>query len=244
MKNLALFLIVVISFICCKKDDGSEEEKPSFECAVYKAIKLPLVGDSINYNIDTTTFKLVLSGGKDFAWSFTGLKIQDSAKTYYLDTAGLKYSSSFPSAKYTSTIHNELVYIGLTSSGLEVQGAVIHIADTTFVAVYDTKYNQIDFPLNYLDENSDTYRYDETKINLQILVEGDKKSADSVVLSRNGIITKTVDGCGTLIMPNETYEVLRIYKEETVADTVIAHVFAGFGTKEFIIIEFYKTFVF
>ena len=79
------------------------------------------------------------------------------------------------------------------------------------------------------------------------MVDGDKKSADSLVLSRNGIITKSVDGCGTLTMPTATYEVLRIYKEETVADTVIAHVFFGFGTKEFIIVEketIYKTYEF
>ena len=247
MKTLPFFLIVVIGFVSCKKDGGSEDEAPSLECAVYNAITLPEVGDSINYNIDTTTFKSFLNGGKDVAWSFTGLKIQDSTKTHYIDTTGLKYSSYFPSAKFVSTINNELAYLGLTSNGLEVQGAVINVADTNFVAVYDSKYNQIDFPLNYLDEKSDKYSYDETNYNLQILVGGDKKSADSVVLSRNGTITKIVDGCGTLKMPNATYEVLRIYKEETVADTVIAHVFFGFGTKEFIIVEketIYKTYEF
>ena len=237
MKNLALFLIVVISFVSCKKDASSEDETPSFECAVYNGITLPKVGDSINYNVDTTTFKSILNGGKGVAWNFTGLKIQDAAKTHYIDTAALKYSSYFPSAKYTSTINNELVYVGLTSTGLEVQGAVISVADTNFIAVYDKKYNQIDFPLNYLDEKSSAYSYDETKYNLQIVVDGDKSSADSLVLSRNGIVNMIVDGCGTLTMPNATYEVLRIYKEETVADTVVAHVFAGFGTKKFIIVE-------
>lgn len=247
MKNFALFLIVVISFVSCKKDASSEDEPPSFECAVYNGITLPQVGDSTNYNVDTTTFKSSLNGGKDVAWNFTGLKIQAAAKTHYIDIAGLKYSSHFPSAKYTSTINDELVYIGSTPTGLEVQGAVITVADTNFIAVYDKKYNQIDFPLNYLDEKSSAYSYDETKYNLQIVVDGDKSSADSLVLSRNGIVNMIVDGCGTLTMPNATYEVLRIYKEETVADTVVAHLFAGFGTKKVIIVEketIYKTYEF
>tara|TARA_B110000211_G_C14079935_1_gene554042 strand:- start:2292 stop:3116 length:825 start_codon:yes stop_codon:yes gene_type:complete len=247
MRNLTLFLIVVISFVGCKKDDPDHVDPSPYECVIYKGDLLPQLGDSINYNIDTTTFKSILSGGEGVTWSFTGLKMQDSAKAHYIDTTGLKYSSSFPASIYTSTINEELVYLGVTSNGLEVQGAVIAVADTQFVAVYDKKYNQIDFPLSYLDDKSETYSYDETKYNIEIMVNGTKTPADSVELSRTGTIMKEVDGCGTLKMPNATYDVLRIYKEETIADTVVAHVFIGFGTKEFVIVEketIYKTYEF
>lgn len=247
MKNIAFILILVIGFISCKKNNGLEEEKPLYECTTYNGHKTPQIGDSINYNIDTTTLNTTIVGGKDISWSFTGLKKQDSVKTYYYDTTGLKYSGLFPSAKYTSIVNQELVYLGLTTNGLEVQGAVIPVADTEFVALYNKPYNQVDFPLNYLDYKSENYSCNETKYNLQILINGARTSVDSLNLFRSGTITKKVDGCGTLKMPNKTYEVLRIFKEETVADTVVAHMFVGFGTKEIVMVEketIYRTYEF
>jgi hypothetical protein len=248
MKNLSLFLIVVISFVSCKKDNDPDHEDPNvYECVLYNGGLLSQTGDSINYNIDTTTFKTVLSGGKGITWSFTGLKKQDSVKVHFKDTSGLQYSSSFPSANYTSIINNELVYLEETASGVKVKGAVITVQDTQFVAVYNTTYNHIDFLLNYNDDLTETYFSDETKYNLLIYINGVQNAADSLEINRTGTITKKVDGCGTLKMPDATYDVLRIYKEETVADTVIAHVFIGIGTNAVPVVEresIYKTYEF
>ena len=246
MRYLILFLIVVISFVSCEKSNKNEDPK-FYECPVYNGSLLPTVGDSINYNIDSTTFKSVLNGGHNVTWSFTGLKKQDSIKVYYDDTAGLKYSNSFPFSKYTSTVNNELVYLEETVNGVKVKGAVITAQDTQFIAVYNTGYNLVNFPLNYNDDITETYFSDDTKYNIFIDINGVQNAADSLEINRTGTITKKVDGCGTLEMPNATYDVLRVYKEETVADTVVAHIFVGLGTNAVTVVEretIYKTYEF
>lgn len=236
MKKTVLFITLIIVLGSCKKDKDSDNNT-SYTCASFQGIKLPVVLDSMNYYVDSTTFSSTLDGGKGVDWSFTGLLKQDSTTVYFKDTTGLKYSPHFPNAQYVSKHNNELVYLAEKSNKIVVQGAIITVSDTQFVAKYDQPFNHFDFPLEYGEDLTNNYVFKDTKVELVIEIDNVPQSADSLQISRAGKITKSVDGCGTIKTPTGTYEVLRVYREEIIADTAIAYVFIGFGTKSFTIIE-------
>jgi len=236
MKNTIVLLAIIVVFISCKKVD-TPDNSVSYSCVIFQGTSPPAVNDSIQYFIDTTIFQSVINGGKGVVWNFTGLKQEASLTSYFGDKTAVKNSSLFPTADYVSTLNNERVYLALNSSGIEVQGAVVTISDTQFVAVYNKAYNHYDFPLSYNEGLTSNYAYKDTKYELVIDINGTATSADSLDISRTGTITKKVDGCGTLKMPTGTYEVLRVYKEETISDTAIAYVFQGIGTKPITVIE-------
>tara|TARA_B100000795_G_C22804053_1_gene443745 strand:- start:1510 stop:2331 length:822 start_codon:yes stop_codon:yes gene_type:complete len=236
MKNIGVLLVVIIAFVSCKKVDTTDDIL-IYSCSVFQGVSVPVVEDSIKYFIDTASFHFALSGGKGVFWDFTGLNKQDSITVYFNDKKGLKHSPLFPTSDFVSTLNDELVYLALNSNGLEVQGAIINVSDTQFVASYNKAYKHYDFPLKYNQSLTSSYSYRDMMYELVIDVDGKPIYADSLEIFRTGTITKKVDGCGKLKNANGTYEVLRIYKEETISDTSIAHVFKGIGTKPVTFVE-------
>lgn len=233
MKKLLSVLSIGILAASCSSDDDAVDcnTTPPYECITYNGDKIPAQGETVKIYADTVAVTGTIAGGKGKVWNYTELEKQDSLEISFVDPSSTVNGSEFPASNLAANFGgSEVVFLASKSDGIEVLGIEIDLEGTALAMGFDDSYNLFDFPLDYGDEFSDDYFIEDTKYNLSFDFDGQNYNADSVYVKREGTISTKVDGCGKIKTPKGEYEVLRVYKEETVADTVIAYVFIGLGT--------------
>jgi hypothetical protein len=231
-RNVFVLGVSVLSvLVSCKDDEETADcSGTAYECITFNGDKIPEIGDEIKIYADTTTLSGTVAGGKGASWNYGTLEKQDSTSLDFVDPSTSSNFSMFPTSNLAVNFGTEFVFLATKSNGVEVLGIEADVQGISMSMEFDNKYNLYDFPLNYGDEFSDDYLLEDTQYNLSFDFQGTNYSADSVVIYRAGTVSTKVDGCGKITTPKGEYDVLRVYKEEVVADTVIAHVFFGLGT--------------
>lgn len=231
-KNLFVIGLSVVSvLIGCKEDEETADcSGPAYECITFNGDKTPQIGDEITLYADTTTVSGTVKGGKGISWNYEVLEKHDTTTLNFVDPTTSTNSGMFPSANLAVNFESEFVFLNSKTDGIEVLGIEADVQGVVLSMEFDNKYNLYDFPLNYGDEFTDDFLLEDTKYNLTIDFNGSTQYVDSAEVKRVGSVYTKVDGCGTIKTPKGEYDVLRVYKEETVADTVIAYKFIGFGT--------------
>jgi len=223
MKKIGLFLCVISIIVACKKEDPKDESSPSYSCVIFNGNFVPNNKDTVNLLIDSTTYAgTVLSGDKGATWDFSKLTQIDSFDIPFIGVSLLSNASDFPDADVAGE-YGALTFFKKNANGLEILSEETGVEALDFILKLDDTYNFFDYSMNYQDEFSDEFSLNQTEELVAFEHEGASVSADSVTFNRQGNFQKTVDGCGKLITPNGTFDVLRVYKEETVSDTIIAY---------------------
>lgn len=233
--------IVFLSAIALFFGACSEEEElcegTTYECTKFNGDSIPQVGSSLKLYADTSTYSGTVQSGTNVTWDYSLAEIQDSIEFSFVDPSTTTSGSEFPSANLAVNISSEVVYLKSGTEGVEVLGIEVDVQGTKLASSFDETYNLFEFPLRNGDNITDGFLLEDTKYNLTIDYQGNQVSADSVEIKRVGSVLTKVQGCGKLITPYGEYDVLKVYKEEMVADTITAHVFIGFGTIPFQIVE-------
>lgn len=238
-RNVFVLGVSLLSVLVSCKDDEETADcgGPAYECITFNGDNTPQIGDEIKIYADTSTYSGVVKGGKGTSWNFSTLEKQDSTSLDFVDPLTSANAFMFPSSNLAVNFGTEFVFLNTKSDGIEVLGIEAEVQGISLSMEFDEKYNLYDFPLNYGDEFTDDYLLEDTQYNLNFDFQGTNYSADSVEVLRVGSVSTKVDGCGKITTPKGVYDVLRVYKEEVVADTVIAHVFFGLGTIEVPIVQ-------
>ena len=224
MKALCSFLFVISVLLACKKEANKEESSLSYSCISFNGNFVPNNKDTVNFLIDSTTYSgMVLGSDKGTTWDFSKFTQVDSFDIPFIGVSLLPNASDFPDAD----VAGEFTFLKKNANGLAVLSVETGVEGLDFVLKLDETYNLFDYPLEYQDEFSDEFSLSQTEKWVTFEYEGATENFDSITFNRHGKISKTVDGCGKLVTPNGTFDVLRVYKEETITDTIIGYKFVG-----------------
>ena len=242
MKKIGLFLCLISVILACKKEDPKDESSPSYSCIIFNGNFAPNNKDTLTFLIDSTTYVgTVLSDDKGATWDFSQLTQIDSFDIPFIGVSLLPNASDFPDADVAGE-YGALTFFKKNANGLEILSEETGVEALDFILKLDDTYNFFDYPMNYQDEFSDEFSLNQTEELVVFEHEGTSVSADSVTFNRQGNFQKTVDGCGKLITLNGTFDVLRVYKEETVSDTIIGYQVLGTTSNELSVVESKETY--
>lgn len=242
MKTLCSFLFVIAVLVACKKEDSKEESSLSYSCITFNGNFAPNNNDTVTLLIDSTTYEgTVLGSDKAATWDFSKLTQIDSFDIPFIGASLVSNVTDFPDADIAGE-YGALTFFKKNANGLEVLSEETGVEGLDFVLKLDETYNLFDYPMEYQDEFSDEFSLSQTEKWVTFEYEGATEDFDSITFNRHGEISKRVDGCGKLVTPNGTFDVLRVYKEETITDTIIGYKFVGLFSIELPIVNSKETY--
>jgi len=165
----------------------------------------PLPGETFMMNyMEYTWIDAENSGGENVVWDFTDLEVTNSYEMICIEVMGTPYESYFENAEYcllTNYSSPSYNYFSIENNFLNEEGY-------GSLDAVETSYDPISwahFPITYLDSYIDTIS------TVYFTFSGDTFRTD------NGICHCSVDGYGTLLLPDVVYEdVVRIRCIDTI----------------------------
>jgi len=151
---------------------------------VITSVYNPVNGDyQMNVSCDTTNINEG-NPGTNQTWNFPSLIRKDSTLINWLNASSTPYSSSFPTANIASTSDNSnFNYFTASSSGLIFNG----IGNTNLVVVLSDPETYVQYPFTFNSNFSDNF--------YATIISGTN------TIIRNGTVTVTCDGWGTINLP-------------------------------------------
>lgn len=179
--------------------------------------KFFIPGNTLTYAEGTTTTISPGSGGANQTWDFS--MVTNSGFGYqnqYVAAAGTPYAASFPGSNVaitdpTSGVIN-YTYITNNSSSANFNGYVLDFNGSAVNFPYSNAQQYFTYPLAFNNSNTDTYS------------GSGSVTASGITMNsyRNGTITSTVDGWGTVITPSGTYpNCLRVHIRDVYRDSLV-----------------------
>ncbi len=182
---------------------------------------MPQPGDIVNYNIadDLGTYNYV-STGNNFIWDFSFLTPVDFSTDTFIDvnSTALLYAITFNNAsvalKKTGTVNQNGIALSdlcffykNSSSSFSLLGYGAKLNGITIPAKYDNPDILYKFPLNVDNIDSSNSFYELNFPNIGYYAQNKKR-------------INYVDGWGTLYLPADTFQVIRVKSEVYTYDTV------------------------
>lgn len=236
VKGIVYLTVITLLTGACSKDEETCEGS-TYECSKFDGDSIPQVGSALKLYADTSTYSGTVKSGTNVTWDYSLAEIQDSIELDFVDPTTTSSGTEFPMSNLAVDVGAEVVYLKSGSEGVEVLGIEVDVQGTKIASAFDETYNLFEFPLRNGDKITDGFLLEDTKYNLTVNYLGSPVSADSVEIKRVGSVLTHVQGCGKVKTPYGEYDVLKVYKEETIADTITAYVFFGFGTIPLQVVE-------
>lgn len=236
VKGIVYLTVITLLTGACSKDEETCEGS-TYECSRFNGDSIPQVSSALKLYADTSTYSGTVKSGTNVTWDYSLAEIQDSIQLDFVDPTTTSSGTEFPMSNLAVDVGAEVVYLKSGSEGVEVLGIEVDVQGTKIASAFDETYNLFEFPLRNGDKITDGFLLEDTKYNLTVNYLGSPVSADSVEIKRVGSVLTHVQGCGKVKTPYGEYDVLKVYKEETIADTITAYVFFGFGTIPLQVVE-------
>lgn len=199
----------------------------TIQCSAQNAITLtsndkPSVGKTMYVYHDSTTvfstsfYNEAIKNGGDQTWDLSTLSAITTDTIEYVEPGSTVYFDSFPNAGVCgiSSKYDNLVFFDKSNDGLFVDGSV---TSDSVVIKYDSPQLAITYPSTYLDtfDNQTSIFYQEW-FGKKVKINGIKYYADSVKKNIVYDINSKIDGYGTVITPEGSFEALRQLYTRTV----------------------------
>ena len=197
-KNVSLFFIVVLALLY-----NQVYAQPTLTASGSN----PSVGDSFTNAVGD--YVNPGNPGADQTWDLSSMFMTETFTLTYADPSTTPYGNDFPGAnlaEISSPPFDQISYYNTSWAAFQFHGAVFN----GLRLPYSDPEDLLRFPLTYNDSYVDNWE-------VQFVSEGD-------TYYRRGVTTATVDGYGTLITPDTTYNnVLRIHYVQDYQDSVEIH---------------------
>ncbi|TVR78880.1 MAG: T9SS C-terminal target domain-containing protein [Chitinophagaceae bacterium] len=202
-KSIYLFLSLLFSYNAFAQISISKEN-------------FPKIGDTITLANDTTQISIG-SAGANQIWDFSMLENHGEYSSYFIDPANTPFANSFPNSNI-AVISSEdseefYVFIDISEDGIYLLGFADNSETPPFVVEFETPRQIYEFPFTYEDNFSQSYSE---------LIFQDTTSligADSVRFYQKTERVVYIDGYGTVYLPNDTLEALRVREVEYNVDS-------------------------
>ena len=172
---------------------------------VFQSSNLPTTGDQITYNLaDSSSIASSGAAGSNVRWDFSGVRINgDSMLLRYEDPTRSPYADVFPEATVAEQNADTWSYFERTGSTWTRLG---ESSDFFQGSQWTDPLTIASFPWVFGQQIVDEMQH--------IFI------SDGTVTRRNGQITSTYDGYGTLILPQGSFEnVMRIHYDQVMIDS-------------------------
>jgi len=169
-------------------------------------VNMPVIGDmmprSICSDIPNAT-TLDAETGANFTWDFSGLTQVSTANFNFIDPANSLWPNDFMNSDICGVEPDQDAYSFYSSSAaaLETDGQRIIISPgDTAETTYSNSEVILNLPAEYQDSNNDAF--------------SGTGAAGGFALTANGTLDYTIDGYGTLQLPNGTYQNVVRYRAD------------------------------
>jgi hypothetical protein len=159
--------------------------------------------------------------GGNKLWDFTALDADEQYQHEFMLPQWTPYSEEFPFASmaiYLGDI-DAYAYFNRNNDQFALIGLVGEYEDYGLMtAEVEPKEIYLDFPVQYGDSREETFFVD-------IRIENDSPPGDSLRLKETTNKTTNVDGWGSLSIPLGSFDVLRIYEQRLIVDSIWVKMF-------------------
>lgn len=174
------------------------------------------VGDNVVISTDDAPPSNLDLGtpGTNKTWDFTSLNEVSNRTINFVDPSTLPSGSSFPNANLAQIENGNVIYLNKSNSGIEAVGTTQSFNGMDFDAQFSPAFSIINFPLEYGDNISGSYNFQEQfylgiDTTVTLLGSNINVKIDSVRIKRSTNITGTVDAWGTVEFTNGEIDALR-----------------------------------
>jgi len=184
------------------------------------------VGDNVVISTDDAPPSNLDLGtpGTNKTWDFTSLNEVSNRTINFVDPSTLPSGSSFPNANLAQIENGNVIYLNKSNSGIEAVGTTQSFNGMDFDAQFSPAFSIINFPLEYGDNISGSYNFQEqfylgidttvTVLSMPINIK-----LDSIRIKRATSISGSVDAWGTVEFTNGEIEALRASITQTNTDS-------------------------
>lgn len=184
------------------------------------------VGDNVVISTDDAPPSNLDLGtpGTNKTWDFTSLNEVSNRTINFVDPSTLPSGSSFPTANLAQIENGNVIYLNKSNSGIEAVGTTQSFNGMDFDAQFSPAFSIINFPLEYGDNISGSYNFQEqfylgidttvTVLSMPINIK-----LDSIRIKRATSISGSVDAWGTVEFTNGEIEALRASITQTNTDS-------------------------
>jgi hypothetical protein len=183
----------------------------------------PAAGDTLSYALDTAPEISLSPPGENQIWDYSNLENTFESEEIYLDASAGMASDSFPNADLVLIVgENNERYFTVEENCIEEISLIGNNIISDFLMVspkYQDPPKVRRAPISYGDIFSDDIRFGIALDSEEIpdtLLELLPFTPDSVRISFNSTVNDTVDSWGTLHLPGESFEALRIKSNTTI----------------------------
>lgn len=157
----------------------------------------PEIGDVIMYDTTNVGGLTVGASGANAVWDFSSMPGTYNVTRTYTNPSTSTYAALFPSANMVIQMPGAETFLNVNNNRVEILGTADDHLGLGFItpAVYTPTLTSIVFPTNYQDSRTDVFGYNVT-------ANGAAYGVDSVSVDVNGTVNSSIDGYGTLILPN------------------------------------------
>lgn len=188
------------------------------------------VGDNITFSVDEAPVTNFVQGtpGANKTWDFTVFNETATSSLQFVNPSTIPGGSTFTNANLAQTDGSSTIFLNKSNSGVQAVGTIQSFGGQSFNAPFNPAYNVLTFPLNYGDNMSGSYHFNEKMYlgidtTVTVLFQTVNIKIDSVRIQRSTNISGTVDAWGVIEFNGGDMPVLRANLTQTNVDSTWAY---------------------